>query len=206
MDEGEVVTRWVSELRGRKGVVNRITSLYGKDKIDELLKHKSLYWNKGKARYALSGYRLQLPAAALVMRASGKNVPDKVDLVKYKKENGKRISLVEHTSKKVSKKNEVGIIPTNSATAQNAFGATLENNPSLKAQTAGRRSGVNLPDRVKIVNINDIELHFDDGGVMEANWSLDGTNFCIIGEGIEIFREYEEAGLVYVDEADGKKK
>ncbi len=117
--------------RGRKGVVNRITSLYGKDKIDELLKHKALYWNKGKARYALSGYRLQLPAAALVMRASGKNVPDKVDLVKYKKENG--------------------------------FNFSLETREP-------------------------------------------GTNYCIIGEGSEIFREYEEAGLVYVDKADGKKK
>ncbi len=33
-----------------------------------------------------------------------------------------------------------------------------------------------------------------------------GSDFCIIGEGSEIFREYEEAGLVYVDKADGKKK
>ncbi|MDO4410465.1 MAG: hypothetical protein Q4C05_04190 [Akkermansia sp.] len=79
--------------RGRKGVVNRITSLYGKDKIDELLSHKALYWNKGKARYALSDYRLQLPATALVMRASGKSVPDKVDLVKYKKQVGKESPL-----------------------------------------------------------------------------------------------------------------
>ncbi|MDO4410467.1 MAG: hypothetical protein Q4C05_04200 [Akkermansia sp.] len=40
----------------------------------------------------------------------------------------------------------------------------------------------------------------------ENRESEDGTNFCIIGEGSEIFREYEEAGLVYVDKADGKKK
>ncbi|MDO4410466.1 MAG: hypothetical protein Q4C05_04195 [Akkermansia sp.] len=63
-----------------------------------------------------------------------------------------------------------------------------------------------MPVGVKAVNINDIKLHFDDGGVMEANWREDESNYCIIGEGSEIFREYEEAGLVYVDKADGKKK
>lgn len=66
--------------------VNRIASLYGKDKIEAILTHPRLYWNKAKARIWTGGGRLQLPTAPYPKRAPKHKVLKPEDLVKYKSE------------------------------------------------------------------------------------------------------------------------
>ena len=68
--------------------VNRIASVYGKQKIEALLTHPMLYWDKAKARPWVNNYRLQLPAPILPRRASGRKILKPADLVKYKEEKG----------------------------------------------------------------------------------------------------------------------
>lgn len=67
--------------------VNRIASLYGKDKIEAILTHPRLYWNKAKARIWTGGGRLQLPTAPYPKRAPKHKVLKPEDLVKYKQQN-----------------------------------------------------------------------------------------------------------------------
>ena len=73
--------------------VNRIASIYGKEKIASLLSHPMLYWDKAKARVWMQAYRLQLPAQVLPKRAFGKKILKPADLVKYKEENSLSFSL-----------------------------------------------------------------------------------------------------------------
>ena len=73
--------------------VNRIASMYGKEKITSLLSHPMLYWDKAKARVWMQAYRLQLPAQVLPKRASGRKILKPADLVKYKLATGLSFSL-----------------------------------------------------------------------------------------------------------------
>lgn len=73
--------------------VNRIASMYGKEKIGALLTHPMLYWDKAKARPWLNNYRLQLPAPIQPKRASGRTILKPADLVKYKMEKDLSFSL-----------------------------------------------------------------------------------------------------------------
>lgn len=73
--------------------VNRIASLYGKDKIEAILTHPRLYWNKAKARVWTGGGRLQLPTAPYPKRAPKHKVLKPEDLVKYKSENNLSFSM-----------------------------------------------------------------------------------------------------------------
>lgn len=68
--------------------VNRIASMYGKERIGNLMNHPMLYWNKAKARPWLASYRLQLPAIIQPKRASGRKILKHEDLVKYKMDTG----------------------------------------------------------------------------------------------------------------------
>lgn len=68
--------------------VNRIASMYGKERIASLLSHPMLYWDKAKARIWMQAYRLQLPAQVLPKRASGRKILKPADLVKYKFDTG----------------------------------------------------------------------------------------------------------------------
>ncbi len=68
--------------------VNRITSLYGKDKIEQLLTHKMLCWNNEKARRWTGDRGLQLPTVPYPERAYEDNVYTPADLVKYKMQSG----------------------------------------------------------------------------------------------------------------------
>ena len=73
--------------------VNRIVSMYGKEKIVSLLSHPMLYWDKAKARIWTGGGGLQSSTAPYPKRASGRKVLKPVDLVKYKKERNLSFSL-----------------------------------------------------------------------------------------------------------------
>ncbi len=73
--------------------VNRIASMYGKERIASLLSHPMLYWDKAKARIWMQAYRLQLPAQVLPKRASGRKILKPADLVKYKLTTGLSFSL-----------------------------------------------------------------------------------------------------------------
>lgn len=68
--------------------VNRIASMYGKERIASLLNHPMLYWDKAKARPWIGDYRLQLPAMPYPRRASGRRIQTPADLVKYKMQSG----------------------------------------------------------------------------------------------------------------------
>ena len=70
----------------RNHKVNRIVSLYGKNKIKKLLGHNRLYWNKAKARIWTGGGGLQSSTAPYPKRASARKVLKPEDLVKYKDE------------------------------------------------------------------------------------------------------------------------
>ncbi|MBR4310754.1 MAG: hypothetical protein IKW19_00790 [Akkermansia sp.] len=73
--------------------VNRIASMYGKERIGALLNHPMLYWDKAKARPWLASYRLQLPAIIQPRRASGRRIQTPADLVKYKMQSGLSFSM-----------------------------------------------------------------------------------------------------------------
>ncbi len=73
--------------------VNRIASMYGKERISALLNHPMLYWDKAKARPWLASYRLQLPAIIQTRRASGRRIQTPADLVKYKLQSGLSFSI-----------------------------------------------------------------------------------------------------------------
>lgn len=84
-----------SSLPGRNNnvKVNRIASLYGKDKIEAILTHPRLYWNKAKARVWMKNGGLQLPTVVHQKQASGHKVLKPEDLVKYKSENNLSFSM-----------------------------------------------------------------------------------------------------------------
>lgn len=73
--------------------VNRIASMYGKERIGALLNHPMLYWDKAKARPWVNNYRLQLPAPIQPRRASERRIQTPADLAKYKIERGLSFSL-----------------------------------------------------------------------------------------------------------------
>lgn len=77
----------------RQQRVNRITSLYGKNKIEKLLTHKMLYWNNEKARRWTGDRGLQLPTVPYPERAYEDNVYTPADLVKYKMQTGLSFSM-----------------------------------------------------------------------------------------------------------------
>ena len=77
----------------RNHKVNRIVSLYGKNKIKKLLGHNRLYWNKAKARIWTGNRGLQLPTAPYPERASARKILKPEDLVKYKMERGLSFSM-----------------------------------------------------------------------------------------------------------------
>ncbi len=73
--------------------VNRIASLYGKEKIEQLVKHPMLYVNTAKAHKWLVDGGLQLPTVPNLIAGSKKRVLTPTDLVKYKFANGLSFSL-----------------------------------------------------------------------------------------------------------------
>lgn len=76
-----------------KIVVNRISSLYGKERIETLLKHPALYVNTAKASRWVVDRGLQLPTVTNPSAGSNGRVQTPADLVKYKMESGLSCSL-----------------------------------------------------------------------------------------------------------------
>ncbi|MBT9450001.1 hypothetical protein ICN84_07925 [Akkermansia glycaniphila] len=75
--------------------VNRIASIYGKEKINALLNHPMLYWNKTKARVWTGRNRLQLPVAPYPRADSGKKILKPDDVVKWKMKHGISFSMAD---------------------------------------------------------------------------------------------------------------
>lgn len=73
--------------------VNRINSLYGKNKIEKILSHQMLYWDNEKARRWTGDRGLQLPTVPYPERAYGESVYTPYDLVKYKMQTGLSFSM-----------------------------------------------------------------------------------------------------------------
>ncbi len=71
-----------------KIVVNRISSLYGKERIETLLKHPALYVNTAKASRWVVDRGLQLPTVTNPSAGSNGRIQTPADLVKYKMESG----------------------------------------------------------------------------------------------------------------------
>lgn len=76
-----------------KLVVNRITSLYGKEQIDTLVQHPMLYVNTAKAHRWMVVRGLQLPTKTKLSAGSTGRILTPVDLVKYKMERGLSFSM-----------------------------------------------------------------------------------------------------------------
>ena len=76
-----------------KLVVNRITSLYGKEKIDKLVQHPMLYVNTAKAHRWMVVRGLQLPTKTKLSAGSTGRILTPEDLVKYKFATGQSFSL-----------------------------------------------------------------------------------------------------------------
>ncbi len=89
-----VAVRLDASLRSTpKLVVNRITSLYGKKKIEQLVKHPMLYVNTAKAHRWMVDRGLQLPTVTKLSAGSTGRILTPVDLVKYKFATGQSFSL-----------------------------------------------------------------------------------------------------------------
>ncbi len=73
--------------------VNRIASLYGKEKIEQLVKHPMLYVNTPKAHNWMVARGLQLPTRPNLIAGSNDKILTPEDLVKYKIEKGLSFSL-----------------------------------------------------------------------------------------------------------------
>lgn len=89
-----------------------------------------------------------------------------------KKPKGKKIPLAEQTSDKNQREARHRQHPANSDAAPSAFPGGQENKAATLASTAGRGLTLSLPQGTKSVNINDVTLHFDDGGTMPASFSI----------------------------------
>ena len=76
-----------------KIVVNRISCLYGKERIETLLKHPALYVNTAKASRWVVGRGLQLPTVTNPSAGSNGRIQTPADLVKYIMESGLSFSL-----------------------------------------------------------------------------------------------------------------
>lgn len=76
-----------------KLVVNRITSLYGKEKIDKLVQHPMLYVNTAKAHRWMVVRGLQLPTKTKLSAGSTGRILTPEDLVKHKFATGQSFSL-----------------------------------------------------------------------------------------------------------------
>ncbi len=89
-----VAVRLDASLRSTpKLVVNRITSLYGKKKIEQLVKHPMLYVNTAKAHRWMVDRGLQLPTVTKLSAGSTGRILTPEDLVKYKFATGQSFSL-----------------------------------------------------------------------------------------------------------------
>lgn len=73
--------------------VNRIASLYGKEKIEQLVKHPMLYVNTPKAHNWMVARGLQLPTRPNLIAGFNGKILSPVDLVKYKFATGQSFSL-----------------------------------------------------------------------------------------------------------------
>lgn len=73
--------------------VNRIASLYGKEKIKQLVKHPMLYVNTPKAHNWMVARGLQLPTRPNLIAGFNGKILSPVDLVKYKFATGQSFSL-----------------------------------------------------------------------------------------------------------------
>ena len=85
LDSGSVIDKNIK--------VNRMASMYGKERIGKLLTHPMVYWNKAKARPWLHNYRLQLPATINPKPGYRRTILKPADLVKYQEENSLSFSL-----------------------------------------------------------------------------------------------------------------
>lgn len=72
--------------------VHRIVSLYGKERVKQLLTHPMRYWNEEKARAWLENGGLQLPTANQLKAGTGGKVLTPADLVKYKNQHNLNFS------------------------------------------------------------------------------------------------------------------
>lgn len=89
-----VAVRLDASLRStQKLVVNRITNLYGKKKIEQLVKHPMLYVNTDKAHRWMVDRGLQLPTVTKLSAGSTGKILTPEDLVKYKFATGQSVSL-----------------------------------------------------------------------------------------------------------------
>ena len=89
-----VAVRLDASLRSTpKLVVNRITSLYGKKKIEQLVKHPMLYVNTAKAHRWMVDRGLLLPTVTKLSAGSTGRILTPEDLVKYKFATGQSFSL-----------------------------------------------------------------------------------------------------------------
>ncbi len=73
--------------------VNRIASLYGKEKIEQLVKHPMLYVNTPKAHNWMVARGLQLPTRPNLIAGSNGKILAPEDLVKYKIATGQSFSV-----------------------------------------------------------------------------------------------------------------
>ena len=73
--------------------VNRIASLYGKEKIEQLVKHPMLYVNTPKAHNRMVARGLQLPTRPNLIAGSDGKILTPEDLVKYTIATGQSFSL-----------------------------------------------------------------------------------------------------------------
>ena len=88
-----------------------------------------------------------------------------------RKPNGKKLPLAERFAGK-NQSVDRSQRPANPDTAPGTFPGGQGSKAATLASTAGGGDVFNIPQGTKSVNINDVTLHFDDGGTMPASFSL----------------------------------
>ena len=89
-----------------------------------------------------------------------------------KKPNGKKLPLAERVAGKNQTRVDRSQRPANPDAAPGAFPGGQETKAAAPASTAGGGVSTTLPQEAQKVNIDEITLHFDDGGTMPASFSL----------------------------------
>ena len=91
------------------------------------------------------------------------------------KPKGKKLPLVERTIGQNSQKDTRQThLSTNPDAEPGAFGA-LKNKAASSGSFAGEEDALSIPQGARVVNINDVQLRFDDGGMMPASFSISST-------------------------------
>ena len=89
-----------------------------------------------------------------------------------RKPTGKKLPLAERVADRSRTRVDRSQRPANPDAVPGAFSGSHELSTATQATTAGGEDAPSIPQSARVVNINDVQLRFDDGGMMPAAFSI----------------------------------